>query len=241
MYGEELDFDREQSIELSLQIIRVSSWQISRTNNDFFLSLNDLLFFQNTLSDYLLRVREREESDLLLPNPLFGMDDLFSILKSADTLEHAMTIQDIIKEIWKECKDQELRSKLDTGIAYLVEGNTDQALCVFTKIVETDTHYGEAWNKKSTAHYMAGHVQESLEAARKALEIEPRNFQALAGIGLVEMDSSSSVEKAIQAFRKCISLNPWSMVSARLTACLRKQEKAAEDSDAGQGGDDSFM
>lgn len=109
------------------------------------------------------------------------MDDLFSVLQSSDMLEHATAIQDIIKEMWKECNDKALREKLDLGISYLVEGNNEKALAEFTKITTQDPSYAEAWNKKATAHYMCGHVQESLEAAKKALEIEPRNFQALAG------------------------------------------------------------
>lgn len=239
MFGEALEFDKEQTIELGLQTIRVSPGQKQLMSLHCSLILIIFSIYKNTLSDCLLSVRDRKELNLYSLKPLFGMDDLFTVLKSADTLDHATSIEGIIKEIWKESSNRKLRSKLDTGIAFLVEGDIDQALSVFTKITAADPHYGEAWNKKSTAHYMAGHVQESLEAARKALEVEPRNFQALAGIGLVEMDSSSSVENAIKAFRECISLNPWSSVSAQLAACLRKQEKAVEDSDAGKAGADS--
>jgi tetratricopeptide (TPR) repeat protein len=151
----------------------------------------------------------------------FTMDDLFVVLKSADTLEHATTIQDTIKELFKETPNKKLREELDTGIAYLVEGSNENALSTFTKITNSDPSYGEAWNKKATAYYISGYMQESLEAAQKALDIEPRNFQALAGIGLVEMDSSS-YENAVDAFQQCLALNPWSLVSARLSQCLRK-------------------
>lgn len=156
------------------------------------------------------------------------MDDLFCVLKSANTLENAMVIQDMVKEVWKECSDKVLREQLDTGISYLVAGNNEKALSVFTKITSLDPAYMEAWNKKATAHYMAGHMQESHEAAQKALEIEPRQFQALAGQGLVAMESSSSVENAINAFKQCLALNPWSLVSARLFMCQRKLDESKE-------------
>ena len=157
----------------------------------------------------------------------FTMSDLFNVLQSADTLEHATAIQDMIKEIWKECSNKELRNSLDTGISYLVEGNNEKALAEFTKITQADSSYMEAWNKKATAHYMSGHMNESRSSAQMALELEPRNFQALAGIGLVEMDSSS-LHRAVEAFKQCLNLHPWSMVSARLAVCLKKiqhQEK----------------
>lgn len=158
----------------------------------------------------------------------FTLDDLFRVLH-ADTLEHANCIQDMLKEIWKESRNRALREDLDRGITYLVEGSTEKALSTFNRITEADLSYGEAWNKKATAHYLAGHMQESLAAAQKALEIDPNNFLALAGIGLVEMDSSSSMRKAIDAFKQCLSLNPWSMVSARLSACLRKLDRCEDD------------
>jgi len=154
----------------------------------------------------------------------FTMSDLFNVLQSADTLEHATTIQDMIKEIWKECSNKELRNSLDYGISYLVEGNNEKALAEFTKITQADSNYMEAWNKKATAQYMSGHMQESLCSAQMALKLEPRNFQALAGIGLVEMDSSS-LHKAVDAFKLCLDLHPWSMVSARLAVCLKKLER----------------
>lgn len=158
------------------------------------------------------------------------MDDLFRVL-DADTLEHANCIQEILKEIWKESRDRTLREDLDGGITQLVEGSLEKALITFNRITKADNSYGEAWNKKATAHYLAGHIDESLEAAKKALMIDPKNFLALAGIGLVEMDSSSSMRKAVDAFEQCLTLNPWSMVSARLFACLRKLDRSRDRED----------
>jgi Flp pilus assembly protein TadD len=69
---------------------------------------------------------------------------------------------------------------------------------------------------------MMGQTEHSLKSAEEALKINGRNFQALAGIGLIEMEESH-FEKAIQSFRECLSINPWmGSVSSRLAACLSK-------------------
>ena len=163
------------------------------------------------------------------------MNDLFNLLQSAESLEDATIVQDMIKEILKESSNVTLRNQLDCGIADLLAGKNESALHTFSKIVESCPSYGEAWNKKATIHYMRGEMQESLNAAKEALKIEARNFQALAGIGLVEMASSHN-DNAIDAFRRCLAINPWSMVSARLSECMsrtqgvsNKQEKSKDE------------
>ena len=160
---------------------------------------------------------------------LYSLDDLFCLLNSVGKLEDATAVQDMIKEVFKEFPDSSLRKQLDAGISELIEGKTKQALETFTDIVATEPAYGEAWNKKATVHYMLGERQSAIDASNKALEADPRNFQALAGIGLVEMDAMNDKE-AITAFQQCLALNPWSMVSARLSICMSRRDRSSSTS-----------
>ena len=155
---------------------------------------------------------------------LFSLDDLFCLLKSAGKVEDASTIQDIIKEVFKEFPDSSLRKQVDSGITELIEGKTKEALETFSDIVATEPAYGEAWNKKATILYMLGERDAAVAASNKAIEVDPRNFQAFAGIGLVEMDALND-QKAIDAFQKCLALNPWSIVSARLNICMDRRTR----------------
>lgn len=117
----------------------------------------------------------------------------------------------------------DLRNQLDNGISELIEGKSESALKAFTNIVTADPLYGEAWNKKATVHYMCGQEHNSIESAEQALNIDERNFQALAGIGLIEMDASR-YDRAIEFFRKALLINPWlGTVASRLAACISKE------------------
>ncbi len=74
---------------------------------------------------------------------------------------------------------------------------------------------------------MMGQTEESLKSAKEALRVDGRNFQALAGIGFIEMDRSH-YDKAIQSYRECLSINPWmGSVSSRLSACVSKFDKGS--------------
>lgn len=66
---------------------------------------------------------------------------------------------------------------------------------------------------------MLGEMPGSIEAARRATQINAQHSQAYAGLGLVYSDMNQ-YKKAAESFRKCLSLNPWSPVSSRLTMCL---------------------
>lgn len=152
------------------------------------------------------------------------------MLAKAGKLEDAIIVQDMIKEVFKEFPDSSIRKKLDSGITELIEGKTKKALETFSDIVAMEPTYGEAWNKKATVHYMLGEREAAIEASNKALEADPRNFQALAGIGLVEMDALNDKE-AITAFQQCLALNPWSVVSARLSVCINRRARSSSTND----------
>lgn len=177
------------------------------------------------LTECLLEVRDGGN------NELFSIDDLFRQLQvGAKNIEDATIVQDLIRELWKESSNCDLRDKLDHGIAEIIEGKNQCALGKFTSIVAVDPLYGEAWNKKATTHYMLGQIDESIKSAQEALKIDNRNFQALAGLGLIDMDASR-YDEAIKSFRKCLVINPWlATVSSRLSLCISKKENGAKNS-----------
>ena len=66
---------------------------------------------------------------------------------------------------------------------------------------------------------MLGEMPRSIDAAKNASMINDMHFQAYAGLGLVYNDTNQ-YEKAADAFRKALSLNPWSPVASKLNVCL---------------------
>ena len=183
------------------------------------------IYIKEIISDCFLSIQGRGTI-----SGLYSLDDLFYLLNSVGKLEDATTVQDMIKEVFKEFPDSSLRTQLDAGISELIEGKSKQALETFSDIVATEPANGEAWNKKATVHYMLGEREAAIDASNKALEADSRNFQALAGIGLVEMDALNDKE-AIAAFQQCLALNPWSMVSARLSICMSRMARSSSSTD----------
>jgi len=179
--------------------------------------LNEL---QAKFNELLLEVRNglHDEKDDGKCN--MRIDDLFKLLQHSECLEDAFVAEESIKEVWKAHLNQTIRWSLDVGIARLLRGDKIAALDIYNNIVDgEDPEYLEAWNKKATCHYLLGEMPGSIEAARRATEINDQHSQAYAGLGLVYSDTNQ-YKKAAESFRKCLSLNPWSPVSSRLTMCL---------------------
>lgn len=80
---------------------------------------------------------------------VFSMDDLFLLLQvGAQNLDDATVLEDLLKELWKESPNNDLRSVLDSGIADILAGNHESALTKFNEIIASDPRYGHAWNEK---------------------------------------------------------------------------------------------
>lgn len=160
--------------------------------------------------------------------------NLFALLNAPDCMDDAIVVEETVKEIWKANRDPELRWRLDNGIADLLQGKKERALDTFSQLAVDDPQYAEAWNKKSTCHFMLGEMESSWEAAKQTLELQPDHFQALNGLGLVQYETKR-YKLAAESFRRSLRLDPWSPVSSRLSACLDLLEDMSDEQGAAEG------
>ena len=83
----------------------------------------------------------------------------------------------------------------------------DKAIVVFSKVIDLDPKWAEAWNKRATVLYMVGEFQKSQDDIDKVLELEERHFGALAGQGLVNIQLEN-YDKAIMSYKKAQQIYP---------------------------------
>mmetsp|Transcript_491 Transcript_491/g.837 ORF Transcript_491/g.837 Transcript_491/m.837 type:complete len:730 (-) Transcript_491:345-2534(-) len=153
---------------------------------------------------------------------------LLKLLQIARRKEDAAVIEDFMKEVWKSHQDTTIRSKHDDALRYLLSNRSKDALSIFTNITLEEPHYGEAWNKKATCHFMHAELEEAIEAIQKALVLLPNHYLALGGLGLAYQERMDN-ENAVKYYQKCLELNPWSPVASRMVACQDTIESDDED------------
>ena len=113
-----------------------------------------------------------------------------------------------IWEIWStHPTDEKLTQELLKG-SNLMQGDTiSESIKIFSKLIELDPNWAEAWNKRATALYLIGDYEGSQKDIDKVLELENRHFGALAGQGLVNI-KLENYEKAIESYERAQEIYP---------------------------------
>ena len=135
------------------------------------------------------------------------LDSLFNDLK----INNASLNLEIEQKIWKiwstHPKDNELTEMLESGSKLVRENKLSESIDIFTKVINLDPNWAEAWNKRATVFYLVGEFQKSQNDIDKVLELENRHFGALAGQGLVNIQLKN-YEKAIKSYQKALEIYP---------------------------------
>ena len=78
---------------------------------------------------------------------------------------------------------------------------------IFSKAIELDPNWAEAWNKRATVLYLMGEFEKSQKDIDKVLSLEKRHFGALSGQGLVQT-ALENYQKAIDSYIETHKIYP---------------------------------
>ena len=135
------------------------------------------------------------------------LDKLFNELKT-DNPVLTFEVEQKIWKIWStHPKRNELTLMLSEGSTLVKNDKLNEAVNIFTKVIELDPNWAEAWNKRATVLYLLGEFQKSQNDIDKVLKLEERHFGALAGQGLVNIQLKN-YEKAIMSYEKAQKIYP---------------------------------
>ena len=133
---------------------------------------------------------------------------LLDQLGRAQSMEQA---NPIVKELWKEWtaahNNEDEKALMVQGIAAMSKGNLDRAENLFTKLIEVNPYFTEAWNKRATLRFMAWDFEGSLKDVEKVLALEPRHFGALSGLGMIYLRLGDP-ESALKAYEDLLNIFP---------------------------------
>lgn len=135
------------------------------------------------------------------------LDTLFGRLHETEDSKEARRIESLIWSIWLDADDSELNALMRGGTFLMQNGNFSQAAAVFSQIIEAGPGFSEGWNKRATVYYLMGRFDDSIADCIKVLELEPRHFGALSGLGLIHI-ALDEPESALYWFREALRQNP---------------------------------
>jgi tetratricopeptide (TPR) repeat protein len=137
------------------------------------------------------------------------LNELFDVLQhDTDTLA-IRRAENRIWEIWLQHPDADVDRLMSLGTQRMNQQRYNDALLIFSQIIERFPEYAEAWNKRATLYYLVGNHDASLADIEKTLALEPRHFGAISGLGMVYIQRHE-LAKAKQAFEDLLEINPHS-------------------------------
>lgn len=152
---------------------------------------------------------------------------LFEQLQTASSLPEAQVIETQIWMIWMDAKDGPTDTLMQLGLGAMQSGNLAGALELFDAVTMQKPDFAEGWNKRATVLYMLGAYERSAQDVAKVLDLEPRHFGALAGLGMIDTELDKP-DAAIDAFERALKLHPQSPgVKQRLEILKKKKRDGA--------------
>ena len=136
------------------------------------------------------------------------LDQLFSALQR--TTNQTMA-DNLVAEIWQRWTafedDPRATNMMAVGIRQMNLGQFDNAERIFSNLAQTYPEHAEVWNKRATVRFMRGNDSGSRQDIARVIDLEPRHFGALSGLGMINM-RAGDLPAALQAFEAAVRVNP---------------------------------
>ena len=137
------------------------------------------------------------------------LDGLFQRLQTTASITEARNLESLIWSIWfsYDGENPEVRQLMGAAAAAMNIRDQDKAETILTRVTELAPDFAEGWNRRATSRYLAGDYAGSVADIQRTLELEPRHFGALSGLGLI-YTALEDPERAVAAFEAALEINP---------------------------------
>ncbi len=150
------------------------------------------------------------------------LDSLFGVLQTTDSEARARVTERAIWEAWTSHGETAPSDAMRRGIAAMNIRRLDDALAIFSELVELAPDYAEAWNKRATVLFLLGELDQSAADVDRTLSLEPRHFGALSGLGQIRL-AQRDLEAALRAFEQAQRVNPHLVGNQQIIDTLRER------------------
>lgn len=135
------------------------------------------------------------------------LDTLFELLRNSKEPIEIRATEQLIWAIWMQHRNAEFTRLMQAGSVAMASGQYDKAIGIFSSLIQKAPDYAEAWNKRATVYFLIGDLSLSVADVDRTLELEPRHFGALSGLGQIELLRGNG-DAALEAFEAARAVHP---------------------------------
>ncbi len=127
-------------------------------------------------------------------------------LKDPDPVVHGMA-EHALWSIWFRSGCPTANCHMSSGAKAMDAQNYGEAIAHFSRAIEVDPSFAEAYNQRAIASYLLERFEDSIKDCRKTVELMPCHFGAWAGLGHCHAHEGR-LEDALESYRHALSINP---------------------------------
>lgn len=151
-----------------------------------------------------------------------GLPALFEQLATTASHAESRELESEIWQIWLDTSDARSEVLLRRVVDSMEDADLDEALIASNELIDVNPEFAEAWNKRATVHYLMGNYSESVEDIHRTLQLEPRHFGAISGLGLIFI-RTGNLNAALEAFEQVLRITPQSINAQRSVEQVKQQ------------------
>ena len=137
------------------------------------------------------------------------LDQLFADLQTPLSTTAVEETEAKIWAYWTSFPDDESVENTMTKATQLMQaGQLQLAERILSRIIDREPDFSEAWNKRATVRFMIGNHDGSANDIAKVLQLEPRHFGALSGLGMIHM-RAGNWESALKSYKAAFAIHPY--------------------------------
>ena len=110
------------------------------------------------------------------------LNNLFDQLFLSNNNVEASMVLSKIWDIWSIAENQKTQIIFDDANQSMEKGKFDNAIDLFSKVIDESPDFAEGWNKRATVYFLTGDLNKSISDIEETLSLEPRHFGALDGL-----------------------------------------------------------
>ena len=135
------------------------------------------------------------------------LDSLLGKLHNPSPHVDVPRVEQEVWEIWSHNASPTAAVLLLQSSAAISAGDLDPAEQMLSQLVESYPTFAEAWNRRASLYYLLKRYDAAMIDIEKALALEPRNFGAWVGKGMV-LHAQNKSDEAIAALKQALTINP---------------------------------
>src|SRR4029450_11484115 len=117
------------------------------------------------------------------------------------------TAEQALWSVWHRSGKLEVDARLHDGIMAMQRGAFEEALAIFTEVIEMAPDFAEGYNKRATTYYLMQEYEKSIRDFDKTITLNSVHFGALSGAGLNYL-GLHDLRKALEYFERAVEVNP---------------------------------